>query len=669
MNNRDKIGDSIGHYQITASLGAGGMGEVYRARDTRLGREVAIKFLTADYAESADGLRRFEQEARTLAALNHPNILVVHDTGVHEGAPYFVSELLEGQTLREVLGGAQLPLRKAIEYALQIAQGLAAAHSKGVIHRDLKPENLFVTQDGRVKILDFGLAKLKRVERGSELRVERKPSPTTTDSQLSTQTPLNSTAPTLLESTQPGLVLGTPSYMSPEQVRGEAADHRSDIFAFGAILYEMLSGQRAFRRDTPVETMNAILKEEPPDSIVALANASPALERVVERCLEKSPDRRFQSASDLAFALENLSVTSRVSPLNAQALDAQAGANIRRALPWAIAALLAVALAFLLLNSLRDSSRIQTRQNPTVRKLELRFPPPNRMESADPVVRYLVISPDGNKLAYVNDEGLWILRLERMGPPELLRRDEDLRGLFWSATSEEIAYFKGENLFRVPISGGQPNLICRAPTRASPLGGGGVWLGDGRIIFATGWLETGLYEVSAKGGNAAPLPVSEEPQVWIANPSPLPGGGVVFVVRSQGGDVLAAWTPQHGLKNLWTSPGERLSKPAYSPTGHIIFARPSDNPGIWAFAFSYQRLERAGEPFLISAQGHSPSVAGDGTLVLNLSEPALRQLVWVDRNGRVTGTIGPPKPGLGMARLSLDETRVAASSTRGYSGL
>jgi serine/threonine protein kinase len=275
-------GTKIGPYEILSSLGAGGMGEVYRARDTRLGRDVAIKVLPEALARDADRLRRFETEARAVAALNHPNILSIHDIGTHEGAPYLVSECLEGQSLRQELSGGALP--RAVEYGTEIAQGLAAAHDKGIVHRDLKPENIFVTRDGRVKILDFGLAKLARAEGSAEDGATLEGVPTSA-----------------------GVVLGTVGYMSPEQVKGEAADARSDIFALGTILYEMLSGQRAFRRDTSAETMTAILKEEPADLSVTGKPTSPALERIVRRCLEKKPLQRFQSARDLAFNLEGLS--------------------------------------------------------------------------------------------------------------------------------------------------------------------------------------------------------------------------------------------------------------------------------------------------------------------------------------------------------------------------
>ena len=277
-------GTKLGPYEIIAPAGAGAMGEVYRARDSRLNRDVALKVLPAAFSRDSDRLSRFQQEAQAVASLNHPNIMAIHDFGEHDGAPYIVAELLEGETLRDRMRGGALPMRKVTEYAEQIARGLAAAHDKGIVHRDLKPENIFVTRDGRVKILDFGLAKLTRPE-----------GVPSTD------------AATLVSQTEPGVVMGTVGYMSPEQVKGQPADHRSDLFSFGAILYEMLSGRRAFRGDTSVETMSAILKEDPPELSETNRNVAPAMERMVRHCLEKTPEERFQSARDVAFNLQNLS--------------------------------------------------------------------------------------------------------------------------------------------------------------------------------------------------------------------------------------------------------------------------------------------------------------------------------------------------------------------------
>jgi Tol biopolymer transport system component len=310
-------GTKLGPYEILSPLGAGGMGEVYKARDTRLGRDVAVKVLPESFASDADRLRRFEQEARAVAALNHPNILAVHDIGTQGATHYIVTELLEGRTLREQLNEGVPPVRKSTQYAQQIADGLAAAHDKGIVHRDLKPENVFCTKDGRVKILDFGLAK-----------------------QTATHaSPATMSGATVTSShTQAGVVMGTAGYMSPEQVRGVATDHRSDIFALGAILYEMLAGQHAFKRETTAETMTAILKEEPRELTGANPAISPGLERIVRRCLEKEPEQRFQSVADLGFALEALSGTSN------SAIAAPAASRKTKWLPAAIVGLVVAAL-------------------------------------------------------------------------------------------------------------------------------------------------------------------------------------------------------------------------------------------------------------------------------------------------------------------------------------
>ena len=317
-------GSRVGPYEITGRVGAGGMGEVLRARDTRIGRDVAIKVLPDSVAADPDRLRRFEQEARATGTLNHPNLVTVHDMGTHEGTPYLVMELLEGETLREKLGDtlltstARIPVRKAMDYAQQLATGLAAAHEKGIIHRDLKPDNVFVTKDGRLKILDFGLAKV--VDGG------------TSD---------DPAAATRARNTSPGTMLGTVGYMSPEQVRGQETDQRTDIFAAGAILYEMVSGQRAFGGGSAADTMSAILSKDPPELGSSPGHeVSPIVDRVIRRCLEKERGQRFESARDLAFALE--AVTS--SSVSHGALVAEAApSRTKVSLAWALLALLLVA--------------------------------------------------------------------------------------------------------------------------------------------------------------------------------------------------------------------------------------------------------------------------------------------------------------------------------------
>jgi len=310
-------GRVIGNYRVLEKIGQGGMGEVFRARDERLGREVAIKIIRPSSADQADHVRRFEQEARAAAALNHPNIVAIYDVGLHDGFPYIVSELLEGQTLRQRLGKGALPSHLALDYGRQIMQGLMAAHERRIVHRDLKPENLFVTNDGRVKILDFGVAKLQ-------------PSPDEAPRSAETMTTITKT----------GAVVGTVAYMSPEQLRGKPVDHRSDLFSVGAILYEMLSGRRAFRGETEVDTMTSVLREDPPEIDVGKQRGiAPAFQTIVQHCLEKDPGNRFQSARDLAFALDTLAG----APVAGTARQSKP-LKIMRILPWAVASVLALAL-------------------------------------------------------------------------------------------------------------------------------------------------------------------------------------------------------------------------------------------------------------------------------------------------------------------------------------
>jgi len=425
-------GSRLGVYEIVGPVGAGGMGEVYKAIDTRLRRSVALKVLPAIHATSPDRLRRFEQEALAAAALNHPNLLAVYDVGSGEYGTYLVSELLEGQTLRETLSHGPLSMRKALDYAVQIVNGLAAAHEKGIVHRDLKPENVFVTKEGRVKILDFGIAKLQRA-----LDPEAQ-----------------ATTPTASEITDPGVVLGTVGYMSPEQVKGARVDHRSDLFSFGSTLYEMLTGTRAFRRSSSVETMTAILKEDPPELTEVSKSVTPLLARIVRRCLEKDPDHRFQSAQDLAFALETTSVTGTspsLSPIVPQ--------NPRR---WrvAIASLCAVGLILGVGFAFGRRGVSTDRPVPSFHRLTFR-------RGGAPSARF---APDGKTVLYAaawdgDPVRVFSRRMER---PESFRLDLPDAGLEAVSSSSELLIMLGRHLgqfsetctlARVPIGGGAPRPL------------------------------------------------------------------------------------------------------------------------------------------------------------------------------------------------------------------
>lgn len=399
-------GTKLGPYEIQSQLGAGGMGEVYRAHDPRLRRDVAIKVLPAFVSRDPDRLRRFEQEARVVGALNHPNIIAVYDVGTHEGVPYLVTELLEGSSLRGRMAGP-IPARKATEYGVQIAHGLAAAHEKGIVHRDLKPDNIFICRDGRAKILDFGLAKLSGPE-----------------SSDATVTNLGG-----IEQTGSGVVLGTAGYMSPEQVRGEKADSRSDIFSFGVILYEALSGQRAFTGSTAADRASAILKEDPPNLRASGLNISPALARIVYRCLEKLPQERFESARDLAFHLETLTTDSF-----SDSFKASSSAAPRRSLAmWLISAVSVLAL-FAAGWLYRD--RAQNRPRP-VKFL--------RLTDFAGLEESPAFSPDGKSVVFVSDSSgsrQIFVRLLAGGPPLQITHDVGTHlEPRWSQDSASLIYY------------------------------------------------------------------------------------------------------------------------------------------------------------------------------------------------------------------------------------
>jgi eukaryotic-like serine/threonine-protein kinase len=441
-------GAKAGPYLIVAPLGAGGMGEVYRARDTRLDREVAIKVLAAGFSNDAERLRRFEQEARATGALNHPNVLAIYDIGTHDNAPYIVSELLEGKTLRDRLSDSTIPVRKAVEYGVQIARGLAAAHEKGIVHRDLKPENVFVTNEGRIKILDFGLAKL---------------------------TETSAVAPdarTLASATDPGVVLGTVGYMSPEQVRGKGVDHRSDIFNLGAILYEMLSGKRAFQAESGVETMNAILKDDPPDLASNTTNLSPALNRLIRRCLEKNPDERFRSAHDVAFTLDALSDSSIAIAPNAPPKET---VGKRRPVVAGLVALVLLAAAFFIGRRSGPASDSRNGVSSTTFK-QLTF--------RRGTVRSARFSPDGKTIIYGaawDGEPLRIF-LTRLETPESTRLPMPDADILSISSAGELAVSLGRKfnvwtssgtLARAPLVGGSSREILEGVSAAD-------WSTDGK---------------------------------------------------------------------------------------------------------------------------------------------------------------------------------------------
>jgi eukaryotic-like serine/threonine-protein kinase len=494
-------GTRLGSYEITSAIGAGGMGEVYRAHDARLRRDVAIKVLPASVAADPDRLRRFEQEALATAALNHPNILAVYDVGRAGQTAFVVEELLEGETLREKLAAA-LPVRRAVDYAIQIVNGLAAAHEKGIVHRDLKPENIFVTRDERVKILDFGLAK-------------------------TITSPSSATSTELAGGTEPGMVLGTIGYMAPEQVRAQAVDHRADIFSLGTLLYEMLTGRRAFQGETTADTMTAILKETPPELAESGRAIPPALDRVVSRCLEKNPARRFQSASDLAFALQSLSTDSRAASGPAIAA-APAERRMSRVLPIAAALVAGIALGALAIGLWRAPSRVERAD-----RVRLSISLADGI-GIDDLTR-AAVSPDGRQLALTEGVGNG-RRVAVLSLRDGSKRDLDEVGgpgtVCWSPDGRWLAYFGADRaLYKIEVATGQRQRLAPlvwAPNSAS-------WSVNGNI-YVVAAVATTMVAVPSSGGEPREVASTADARSnWISVQA-LPDGNRLLLSRPTGGE-------------------------------------------------------------------------------------------------------------------------------------
>lgn len=619
------IGRRIGSYEIVAKLGEGGMGEVYRARDHKLDRNVAIKILPSSFAGDAAALWRFEREAKAVAALSHPNILAIHDFGRDGATVYAVMELLEGQTLRERLDAGPLPVRKTIEIALQIAHGLAAAHTKGLIHRDLKPANVFVASNGHVKILDFGLAKALVVDADASETIAGRP-----------------------DDTSPGIVVGTVGYMSPEQIKGAKVDQRTDIFAFGAIVYEMLTSRRAFARPSSAETIAAVLNEDVAEVPAALA-VPPPLERIVRRCLEKNPDERFHSAHDLGISLEALADRSTSSSVSTSAVP---GSRVQARTTAMVSALVAVAVAALALSLWSGARRVDPPSAP-VRKFHVVAQRLSSERGQRPV-----ISPDGTKIVFAAGDALWIQELDQLDPRQLATSWRPY-AFFWSPDSAFIGFVSENKLWKVAVTGGEPIQLARVPTT----GGGvlGVWRADGKIVFSRSVGGSGLLEVSQDGGEMQSIVELQESDVDFHEPALLPDdrGYVLAVHGAQGPDALVAFRDgkRHEILRL---PKEQILFPQYSATGHLVFMRGGRTTGIWAVPFDADRLEATGEPFLVVAGALFPSLSQEGTLTFfrkMWSEP--RQLVVVTRAATIERAIGEPQRGLAEPVLSPDGRRIA----------
>lgn len=626
-------GARLGPYVLGASLGSGGMGEVFRARDTRLGRDVAIKILPAEVAGDADRLRRFEQEARAAAALNHPNIMSVHDVGHVNGVAYLVTELLEGHTLRTALA-QPLSIERALDYAPQIADGLAAAHARGIVHRDIKPENLFVTSDGCIKILDFGLAKVIS------------PDVALADIDATALSPAD---------TASGMILGTVGYIAPEQIRGLAVDARADIFAFGCVFYEMLAGRRAFEGDTAVDTISAILKDAPAPLASAPPRASipPAIARIVLRCLEKIPDARFQTASDLAFALR--SVAPEVASPASTAHSGAPGLRRARALALVLFLSLAGLLAWLALMRAAPAEPV----SPARISLSL-------ARDASLTLEYgLAISPDGQTLAFAarDSEGarLYIRRLDEWEPRALPDTDSAFHP-FFSPDGLWLAFWQDGALKKMPVAGGRPQVICTMAEDSI-----GRWQTGGTIVVAGALRSEGIWRVSAEGGSPqSVLRPDEQSDVQYMWPEPLPGGGLLFTILKDNETSVAV------LPRAATEPRvlvESGGHARYLPTGHLAYVADSR---LMVAPFDLERLEMRGPATaladdLYEDRGSSYyEVSSTGVLAYLPRASVMSTIVWKDRRGVTTPALPQPRA-YGSLRLSPDGERLSVRIEAGAS--
>jgi eukaryotic-like serine/threonine-protein kinase len=625
-------GKSLAQYRLAEKIGEGGMGVVWRAQDTTLGRDVAIKILPEVFAQDAERLERFAREAKLLASLSHPNVASIY--GLHEsgGIRFLAMELVPGEDLARRLERGALPVEEALPIARQVAEALEAAHDSGVVHRDLKPANIKISPDGRVKVLDFGLAKAFE------------PDATSGGPSLS---------PTLTQrATQAGVILGTAAYMSPEQARGSSVDQRADIWSFGVVLFEMLTGGRLFEGETVSDTLASVLKTEPAWEALPAATPPP-IRRLLRRGLQKDSRRRLRHVGDAILEIDQALAGPAPEDAAATTIAAVApasGGGWRVLVPIAVTAALAAAAGLF-------GSRFLQREPPILplRKSEITV---ERLDT-DPNRRPL-ISPDGATLLYYADGHLWLRGLADLKPRPLATGDRASYP-FWSPDDALVGFFRDGKLWKAPVAGGEAVVVCTLPS--APVGGtGGAWRPDGSIVFSTG--SGPLYEVPARGGDARVLhDVNLKAESDFHDPYVLPDGHtVVFVVhRQEGTDTLAALVDGQ-RRILLQMKDQRFSYPTWSPSGHLIYRRTGGGGGIWAVPFSAAKATFTGDPFLVAADAGEPSTGADGTLAYFAGEGARLHLAWVDRAGQVEGTVGQSQEGITRPRLSPDGTRVAVSA-------
>jgi eukaryotic-like serine/threonine-protein kinase len=635
-------GTKLGPYEVLTRIGAGGMGEVYKARDTRLNRTVAIKILPSHLADSAESRERFEREARMIASLNHPHICTLHDIGRHGEMDYLVMEFLEGETLASRLAKGLLPIEQTLLYAIQIAGALDKAHRRGMTHRDLKPGNIMLTKSG-AKLLDFGLAKLKQGPSTAGL-------------------PLSQLATAENSITAQGSIVGTLQYMAPEQLEGRETDARTDIFALGAVIYEMATGTKAFEGKSQASIIAKILEIDPPP-IRSLQPMTPAaLDRVVRACLAKDPDNRLQSVQDVKLELEWI---RDAVPEPSELEGAPPRAGWRRALPWALFG--ATALVFAMFTWMYQTG-MKNSLPPEPVRLQIPLPtkPPLRLTGG------LALSTDGRRLAFIASSAdgiprIWVRALNSLEIRPLPGTESVGSMLFWSPDNRFIAFDSGGKLQKIDVSGGPAETVCSL----NLMGVGGSWNQDGAIIF--GQYGGPIMQVSAAGGAAAPLTVLDTPHGDVAHTEPnfLPDGVHFMYYRDLGTDGAIS------VGSLDTKPEQQDYKKLIQATLGVAYA-PSSDPRfgqmlflrgrtLMAQRFDVRHLAISGDPARVAEEPVAEywdngafSVSIDGTLVYWSPGKADSQLTWFDAHGKILGTVGQPGPYAAVA-LSPDGLRAFVS--------
>ena len=630
------IGKTLGNFEITSQLGKGGMGEVYQAKDRKLGRDVAIKVLPEEFARDADRVARFQREAKLLASLNHPNIAAIYGLEESSGTNFLVLELVEGDTLADRIKGGPIPVEESLKLALQIAEALEAAHEKGVIHRDLKPANIKVTPDGKVKVLDFGLAKAFAGEQ-AELNLSN--SPTLTRS------------PTLSDmATQQGVILGTAAYMSPEQAKGKTVDKRADIWAFGVVLFEMLTGRQLFTGETVSETLAAVLMREPDFSTLP-PKMHQRIRLLLERCLEKEPKNRYHDIADVRVDIQK-AIADPSGVLVQPVTTIEPQRKLRTILPWAAATLvLGLIIAGVAVWKLK----------PLEPKRAIRFEHalPEGQQLSD-----LAVSPDGQRLVYGTSKGLYVRSVDELTAKLIAGTEESTRQPFFSPDGNWIGYFSVTDfgkLKKIPLNGGEPVVLCSDLTTPSGIS----WNEDSTIAF--GRASGDIMRVSANGGT--PETIIKVKSGNLLNPQFLPDEkSMLYSSASINGQpkIMVMSLKSGETKELFPGLDAR-----YLPTGHIIYRLPSNN-NLFAIPFDLYRLEATGVPVSIVQGVKQYAISESGTLVYipgaSGGTADLKTLVWVNLKGKEEPLLAPPD-NYGSFRISPDGKRVALTISSAHSNI